>query len=101
MPDGATGQGIGASVLRKEDKRFLNGEGRYVADIARPRMLDAAIVRSPVAHAKNLKVAKPAGAEKRVFSAEDMAADGVQPIHVVSKFPGHKPSDYPHLATDK
>ena len=30
-----------------------------------------------------------------------MAADGVQPIHVVSKFPGHRASDYPHLATDK
>lgn len=101
MPDGTTGQGIGASVLRKEDKRFLNGEGRYVADIARPRMLEAAIVRSPVAHASNLKIVKPDGAEKRFFTAEDMAADGVQPIHVVSKFPGHRASDYPHLATDK
>ena len=102
MPDGTTGhEGIGASVLRKEDKRFLNGEGRYVADIARPRMLEAAIVRSPVAHASNLKIVKPDGAEKRFFTAEDMAADGVQPIHVVSKFPGHRASDYPHLATDK
>ena len=50
MPDGTTGQGIGASVLRKEDKRFLNGEGRYVADIARPRMLEAAIVRLSLIH---------------------------------------------------
>ncbi|CAN0495101.1 unnamed protein product, partial [Discosporangium mesarthrocarpum] len=25
----------------------------------------------------------------------------VNPIHVVSKFPGHRPSDYPHLATGK
>lgn len=95
------GQGIGASVLRKEDKRFLRGHGRYVADIARPRMLEAAIARSPVAHANGLKVVKPPGDEARVFIADDMAADGVEPIHVVSKFPGHKASDYPHLATDK
>ena len=30
-----------------------------------------------------------------------MAADGVQPIHGVSKFPGHRASDYPQLATDQ
>ncbi|CAN0560622.1 unnamed protein product, partial [Laminaria digitata] len=51
MADGGTGQGIGASVLRKEDRRFLEGAGRYVSDIALPRTLEAAIVRSPVAHA--------------------------------------------------
>ncbi|PPR12028.1 MAG: Caffeine dehydrogenase subunit alpha [Alphaproteobacteria bacterium MarineAlpha11_Bin1] len=101
MPDGEKSQGIGANVLRKEDKRFLNGQGRYVSDIARPRMLEAAIVRSTVAHAKNLEVIKPHGEESRVFTANDMASEGVQPIHVVSKFPGHKASDYPHLATGK
>jgi carbon-monoxide dehydrogenase large subunit len=106
MADGGTGpgsdgQGIGARVLRKEDKRFLDGAGRYVSDIYLPRTLEAAIVRSPVAHAENLKISPPAGAEGRFFTAEDMAADGVQPIHVVSKFPGHKGSDYPHLATGK
>lgn len=106
MADGGTGpgsdgQGIGARVLRKEDKRFLDGAGRYVSDIYLPRTLEAAIVRSPVAHAENLKISPPAGAEGCFFTAEDMAADGVQPIHVVSKFPGHKGSDYPHLATGK
>jgi carbon-monoxide dehydrogenase large subunit len=64
-------------------------------------MLEAAIVRSPVAHAKNVKVTKPVGAESAVFTADDMIADGVRPIHVVSKYPGHKPSDYPHLANNK
>ena len=99
MADGGTGQGIGASVLRKEDRRFLEGAGRYVSDISLPRTLEAAIVRSPVAHAEHLKVSKPEDAENRIFTAEDMAADGVKPIHVVSKYPGHKASDYPHLAT--
>ena len=80
MADGGSGQGIGARGLRKEDKRFLEGAGRYVSDIALPRTLEAAIVRSPVAHAVNLKVSKPAGADRRVFTADDMAVDGVKPI---------------------
>ena len=43
---------FGASVRRKEDPRFLRGEGRYVDDIKLPRLLHAAFVRSPHAHAK-------------------------------------------------
>src|SRR5262249_16300686 len=42
---------FGASVLRKEDPRFLPGEGRYADDIKLPGMLHAAFVRSPYAHA--------------------------------------------------
>ena len=42
---------FGASVLRKEDPRFLRGDGRYVDDIKRPGLLHAAFVRSPYAHA--------------------------------------------------
>ena len=33
MPEGSIKDGIGASVRRKEDKRFLTGSGRYTADI--------------------------------------------------------------------
>ncbi len=43
---------FGASVRRKEDPRFLRGDGRYVDDIRLPGMLHAAFVRSPHAHAK-------------------------------------------------
>ncbi len=42
---------IGADVKRVEDHRLLTGRGRYVADLARPHMLSAAVVRSPHAHA--------------------------------------------------
>ena len=42
---------FGASVLRKEDPRFLRGDGRYVDDIKLPGLLHAAFVRSPYAHA--------------------------------------------------
>ena len=43
--------GIGARPLRKEDQRFLTGQGNYVADIKRPDMVVSVFVRSPHAHA--------------------------------------------------
>src|SRR5919198_48324 len=44
--------GIGAAVLRKEDRRFLTGAGTYTDDIKRPHQVYAQIVRSPHAHAR-------------------------------------------------
>ena len=43
--------GIGARLMRKEDDRYLNGKGRYIADIRMPGMLELAFLRSPLAHA--------------------------------------------------
>ena len=43
--------GIGARVTRKEDYRFLTGNGQYTDDIILPRQTYAAFVRSPHAHA--------------------------------------------------
>ena len=43
--------GIGASLLRKEDRRFITGKGNYVADIKRPDMAMGVFLRSPHAHA--------------------------------------------------
>src|SRR5258705_5145337 len=45
-------EGIGASVVRKEDKRFITGKGRYVDDIKLLGMTHAHFIRSPHAHAK-------------------------------------------------
>lgn len=45
-------EGIGARVVRKEDKRFITGKGRYVDDIKLTGMTHAHFVRSPHAHAK-------------------------------------------------
>ncbi|OKL44223.1 xanthine dehydrogenase family protein molybdopterin-binding subunit [Pseudovibrio exalbescens] len=45
-------EGIGARVLRKEDKRFITGAGRYTDDMVLPRTGYAAFVRSPHAHAR-------------------------------------------------
>jgi carbon-monoxide dehydrogenase large subunit len=48
--------GIGESIKRKEDGRFLRGRGNYLDDITLPGMLHMAIVRSPHAHARILGV---------------------------------------------
>ncbi len=45
-------EGIGASVVRKEDRRFTTGKGRYVDDIKLQDMTHAHFIRSPHAHAK-------------------------------------------------
>src|SRR5688572_14447974 len=45
-------RGIGHSVRRKEDDRFIRGRGTYIDDIVLPGMLHMAILRSPYAHAK-------------------------------------------------
>jgi aerobic carbon-monoxide dehydrogenase large subunit len=43
---------FGAAVRRREDPRFLRGEGRFVDDVVLPGLLHAAYLRSPHAHAR-------------------------------------------------
>ena len=62
--------GIGASVLRKEDERFLRGRGQYVGDHRLPGTRDVAFVRSPVAHARLRQVRVPERFRNAVFTAE-------------------------------
>jgi aerobic carbon-monoxide dehydrogenase large subunit len=44
--------GMGHSVKRKEDLRFVQGKGTYVDDVRLPRMVYGQMIRSPYAHAK-------------------------------------------------
>jgi carbon-monoxide dehydrogenase large subunit len=92
-------KGIGASVLRKEDRRFMTGRGSYVADLRQAGTFEAAVVRSPHAHARIVRIEKPVGADGQVFVAADLA--GIQPMRAPSKLPGYKAADYPVLATGK
>src|SRR5258708_26198509 len=48
----ATGGMIGAALPRKEDYRFVTGQGRYLDDIVFPGCLHAHFVRSSHAHAR-------------------------------------------------
>src|SRR6266566_9407909 len=45
-------RGMGHSVPRKEDQRFIRGKGNYVDDISLPGMLHLELLRSPYAHAR-------------------------------------------------
>ena len=74
-------EGIGARVLRKEDKRFLTGKGRYTDDMVVPGMKHAAFVRSPHAHAKIVGI-DTAAAKKMpgvigVLTGKELKADGI------------------------
>src|SRR5215216_2032667 len=48
--------GMGHSIKRKEDGRFLRGKGNYVDDVVLPDMLYMDIVRSPYPHAKIVNI---------------------------------------------
>ena len=76
--------GIGQPVRRKEDLRFLTGQGRYVDDISLENQVYGCVVRSAYAHARILEV-DTSEAEKvpgviAVLTGKDWDADGLGPI---------------------
>ena len=77
-------QGIGAPLRRVEDRRFLTGRGRFVADIDLPGALACALVRSPHAHAAIRRIDTAAALASSgviaVLTGADMAADGMAPM---------------------
>ncbi|HTV37685.1 MAG TPA: xanthine dehydrogenase family protein molybdopterin-binding subunit [Xanthobacteraceae bacterium] len=91
--------GIGASVKRKEDERFLRGRGQYVGDFHLPGMREVVFVRSPVAHARLKRVNIPERLRNAVFTADDLIR--VKPIVSAPPLKGFKRSAEPILAADK
>ena len=77
---------IGLSVRRVEDRRFLEGSGRFIADLVLPGELHCAIVRSPYPHARIRSISIP----RHVLglTGKDMAADGVGPMRAGWVLPG-------------
>lgn len=96
---GGRGLGIGASLPRKEDDRYMRGRGQYVGDIKLPGMLDVAFLRSPLAHAVIRGFRIPDHLRSKVLIADDL--EGVQPIRADTALPGFKSSVQPPLATGK
>ena len=104
----ANGTGIGASVKRKEDNRFLTGRGRYTDDINLPGQLYGHILRSPVAHANiggiDTSAAEAAPGVHAVFTGKDMEGVGGIPtgwlIHSKDGSPMVEPA-HPALALGK
>jgi len=94
-----SGQGIGASVPRKEDDRYMRGRGQFVGDIRRPGMLEVAFVRSPLAHGRIRAIRVPDAVRGHVYTMDDLS--GVRPIRAASTLPGYKPTDQWPLARGK
>ncbi|WP_206931193.1 xanthine dehydrogenase family protein molybdopterin-binding subunit [Roseococcus thiosulfatophilus] len=101
-------EGIGASVKRKEDLRFLSGRGQYTDDINRPGQAHAYILRSPHAHARIKGVDTAAAAAMpgvaAIYTSADLAAIGGIPcgwqIHNKDGTPMAEPK-HPVLAEGK
>src|SRR6202521_4854162 len=74
-------QGFGHSVRRKEDPRFIRGQGNYIDDIKLPGMLYMDIVRSPYAHAMiksiDTSAALAAPGVLAVITGKDLEAAGL------------------------
>ena len=91
--------GVGHSVPRVEDARFIQGAGNYLDDVILPGMLHMAILRSPVAHAKLVSIDSSAAMEidgvLAVVTGELMAA------HNLAWMPTLSGDTQAVLATDK
>lgn len=75
---------LGRSLNRLEDRRFVQGRGRYVDDLAAPGMLHGVVVRATHAHARLAAVDVAAARNMRgvagVFTGQDLAADNIGPL---------------------
>src|SRR5690349_2042704 len=95
---------IGSPIERVEDLRFLRGRGEYVADLTRAGMLHAAILRSPVAHAR-IRAIDPTQAltitgVRAVITAAEIGAVPKIPLRLQSS-PATEPFCQPVIARDR
>jgi carbon-monoxide dehydrogenase large subunit len=82
--------GMGHSVKRKEDPRFIQGKGEYIDDVNLPGQLWLDIVRSPYAHAKILNI----------DASEALKIPGVLAVITGKDLEGYKLHWMPTLAGD-
>lgn len=93
---------------RIEDRRFVTGEGRFTDDLRRPGQAHGVVVRSPHAHADVRRVdadaAKALPGVLAVWTAADLAADGIGALQNTSTVPSDPPMvrpPRPVLAADR
>jgi carbon-monoxide dehydrogenase large subunit len=96
---------VGKSMKRVEDPRFIQGRGKYVANLHMPGMVYVAIKRSPYAHAKinniNTDDAKALPGVVAVYTGQELVDGGAGSLPCGFTPPGIKlPPHYP-LAIDK
>jgi carbon-monoxide dehydrogenase large subunit len=102
VPEGAQSWLLG----RREDARLVTGAGRYVGDLEADGCLDAAFVRSTVAHGRLLRVDTSAAAKVDGVVGAWSAADMGDEMPIVPSFspasaPGPDQRQCPALAVDR
>ncbi|HEV2283834.1 MAG TPA: xanthine dehydrogenase family protein molybdopterin-binding subunit [bacterium] len=94
---------IGTPLRRREDRRLLTGASRFLDDIRLPGMVHAAIVRSPHAHARVVRLdVQAVGAVSgvvAVLTGRDLGSP-VPRIPALPMFPGVAQATHPLLAED-
>ncbi|WP_315836228.1 xanthine dehydrogenase family protein molybdopterin-binding subunit [Bradyrhizobium prioriisuperbiae] len=95
---------IGRAIPRKEDRRFLTGDGRYLDDIVIAHALHATFVRSPHAHARILAIDTAAAAAMpgvvTVVTGHDLA-QWTTPLQMAPPIEGLRPTEMATLPIDK
>src|SRR5574341_1219220 len=96
---------VGTGMKRREDPRFIQGQGRYVANVQLPHMAYLAVKRSPYAHAKINKIDTSKAAKLpgviAVFTGQDLIDGHVGQLPCGWVFSGCKvPTRWP-LTVDK
>lgn len=97
---------IGARVTRQEDLRLLTGRAQYIDDVRLPGMLEAAVLRSPLPHARIVDIdVAAANALPGVFAVitgEDVRASVKTPQPMIWRsFPGLRVPEHYALAVGK
>ena len=82
--------GIGQPVRRREDTRFLTGDGRFTDDLNLDGQAYAWFVRSPLAHARiaeiDLSAAQSVPGVIAIFTGRDIEADpAIRPLPCLSR----------------
>jgi carbon-monoxide dehydrogenase large subunit len=96
--------GIGASMRRREDERFVTGRGRYIGDLAVADALHVVFVRSPHAHARIVGIDAQAALRLPGVVAVWTGADfgkAATTLRMAPPIEGLKPVDLPPFPVDK
>jgi len=96
---------VGKSVPRADARRLLEGRGRFVDDLQLPRMLHAAFLRSPHAHAEigeiDTAAAGAAPGVVRVFTGSDLSGVVEPYVGILSHLAGLRSAPQHPIAVDR
>ena len=95
---------IGKALLRREDYRFVTGQGRYLDDVVVPGALHAHFVRSPHAHARirsiDIEAARQAEGVVAIVGGRELA-EWTTPLRMAPPIEGLRPVEFSTLPIDK